>query len=239
MKKYVIHILAAAMLALGLLMPDIALKMYESRIEAGTVSFQNNDISLSIGQDYDYFESLFLFTECSAQLELPEGNRLTGDEAAEKCKELRKMLFPDQDVSLDSMSVKPYLLAKGDDMASSGIYWLACWFDENGDFDGTIWIDDERGLLISCGGRLWHEVGVDKDIVVYASPLKDVAVLLSTYFLEIKGVENAAIEGDEDEYIISLSSDNGKEGYFRVFRQPDNMFYVVPHRGYLEELIPF
>lgn len=237
MKRYIIFALVAALLSVGLFMPDMALGIYEGRLEAGAVSFQNNDISLSIGENYNYFDALFLFTECSAQLELAEGNRLTGDQAAEICKELRKRFFPDNNG--ENMSVKPYLLAKGEDMASSGIYWMACWFDQNGDFDGTIWIDDERGLLISCGGRLLHEVDAGKDIVVYASSLKDVAVLLSTYFLEVKGVENAVIEGNEDQYIISLLSDNGMEGYFKVFRQSDNMFYVVPHRDYFDKDMPF
>ncbi len=234
MKKHIFCVLLAAVLAFGLFMPELALETYERRLEGGSVEIQNNDISLSIGQDYDYFESLYLFTECSIQLELTEGNRMTGDQAAEKCKELRKRFFPNESESLAHMSVRPYLLAKGNDMASSAIYWMACWYDENGDFDGTVWIDDEKGLLISCGGRLRHEMDNDNEMVVYASPLKDAAVLISTYYLEVKGVENAAISGDDDEYIISLMGESSDKCFIRVFRQSDDMFYVVPHRVYLE-----
>lgn len=137
------------LLVLGYFMPRMAGGALSRSLELKVWEMEDRGVSLTLTEEMDVLSRMELFAQLVSrehtQVELKEGSELAGIGAKAAAEDV--MAF------LEGFSVKgdavPYLLTgeDGEGQTRSGIFWRCTW-ELKGDIGGTLWIDDQTGLLM-------------------------------------------------------------------------------------------
>jgi len=153
MKRILVIIGAALVVALGLFMPRLMAAYQDKSISGDVRQMENTAVSLSLTQklvalpELDLFQSLELFSSYVTMVELEEGRYTSAEEALQIASELVESVNMSYDASANSgllpEEAVPCLLT--DEDGNSGIVWRCGWSSRPNE---AVWIDDQNGNLM-------------------------------------------------------------------------------------------
>lgn len=142
------------LLGLGAWMPGLAAVAFDWQLATDRKILENQNISLTLTQEADFFQTLELFRGGHSLVELTEGFRMTGQEVETVAQEVRQalMVFA-ADEAFGTPLVRPMLLTSNEVPGLSGVFWLCIWgSEESPESPGVLWLDDQSGLMVYYSG---------------------------------------------------------------------------------------
>ncbi len=183
MKKWICRLLLHAcvlpLLVLGFFMPRLAGETLDRSLARKTWEIEDRGVSLTLTEETDALSRMELFARLISRehtaVELKEGGELAGigaKAAAEKAMDhLGAMSQIDAAV--------PYLITgeDGSGQTRSGIFWR-CTCESWPDAEGTVWIDDQTGLLMGFDlpADMFYFLGEGRSWEVFATQLMEFCV---------------------------------------------------------------
>ncbi len=183
MKKWICRLLLHAcvlpLLVLGYFMPRLAGEILDRSLAREAWEMEDRGVSLTLTEETDALSRMELFAQIISRehtaVELKEGGELAGIGAKAAAEKAMDHLGG---VSVLDAAV-PYLLTGEDESGQtrSGIFWR-CVRDLGTDAEGTVWIDDQTGLLMGFDlpADMFYFLGKGRSWETFAAQLMDFCV---------------------------------------------------------------
>ncbi len=151
MKKALPLVCTLLLLALGFSMPRLAALLMDQQLEADKTQLKQSNISFTLAQEADIFQTLTRFTEGHVQVILSEGYRMTAKEVTDAAIRARAATLNTTGY-VEAPRVTPILLSSRYDPSTSAVFWKCVWWDTSSQ-QVILWLDDQSGQMVSLTGR--------------------------------------------------------------------------------------
>lgn len=225
-RRFLLPACVLPLLVLGYFMPRMAGGALNRSLEREVWEMEDRGVSLTLTEEMDVLSRMELFAQLVSrehtQVELKEGSELAGIGARAAAEDVMARL---EGVSVMGAAV-PYLLTGEDDegQTRSGIFWRCVWqFDSDiGDIGGTLWIDDQTGLLMGfdLSAELFRYLAVD-------GRRADFSYLLQDFCASHYPVDGLHIDDLHDETLM-LQLEKHLAVYMELGLDMGGAIYMVP-----------